>query len=87
MIKFDHEFVPTLARSDADGTDVDPAEVNGADTDGWSADDAFPGGVEARAWIAPRASGHSLANVSALSGRGNRSTSDRATTAAAAQRT
>ena len=55
MIKSDHETVPDLARSDADGTDADRLGMNGADTDGWSADDAFPGGVETRAWLAPRA--------------------------------
>ena len=34
MIKSDHETVPDLARSDADGTDADRLGMNGADTDG-----------------------------------------------------
>ena len=55
MIKFDHETVAALARADADGTDADRLDMNDANTNGWSADDAFPGGGETRAWLAPGA--------------------------------
>ena len=61
MIKFDHETVAALARADADGTDADRLDMNGADTDGWIADDAFPGSDETWAWLAPQASRDPLA--------------------------
>ena len=55
MIKFDLSPPSSSPGRGRHGKGVDRADVNGADTDGWSANDAFPGGGEARAWLAPRA--------------------------------